>query len=190
VVRENVLYRCGQLTLTGLKEVIHDKGIKTVVTLRDRTGDGDGSPDLAEEEYCRAQEINYYRIPPAHWESADAGPPPVEKGVKKFRAIMADPANYPVLVHCFAGVHRTGAYCAIYRMEFEHWTNAEAIAEVKALGYSNLDEELDVLGYLEHYCPTWKDPVMAAPTGKTGSPRNKRKPGRPRRLNKPQLTTL
>jgi protein tyrosine/serine phosphatase len=56
-----------------------------------------------------------------------------------------------VLVHCCAGVHRTGAYCAIYRMEFEGWTNAEALAEMKALGYSNLDEEWDIRGYLESY---------------------------------------
>ena len=42
--------------------------------------------------------------------------------------VMADPGNYPVLVHCFAGIHRTGAYCAVYRMEFERWDNADAMA--------------------------------------------------------------
>ena len=61
---------------------------------------------------------------------------------------MSDPANYPVLVHCFAGIHRTGAYCAIYRMEFDHWTNDRAIDELKAHGYYNLPEEKDILGYL------------------------------------------
>ena len=70
--------------------------------------------------------------------------------------IMRDPANHPVLIHCFAGIHRTGSYCAIYRMEFEHWTNARAIQEVKAFGYTNLDDEEDVLGYLERYQPTEK----------------------------------
>jgi protein tyrosine/serine phosphatase len=66
---------------------------------------------------------------------------------------MADPKNYPVLVHCFAGIHRTGAYTAIYRMEFEGWSNAKAIAEVKACGYTNLDDEWDILNYLERYRP-------------------------------------
>ena len=74
---------------------------------------------------------------------------------RKFRALLADPKNHPVLVHCFAGVHRTGAYAAIYRMEFERWSNARAIAELKACGYSNLDDEWDVLGYLEQYRPSW-----------------------------------
>jgi protein tyrosine/serine phosphatase len=78
--------------------------------------------------------------------------------VRKFREIMADPDNFPVLIHCFAGIHRSGAYCAIYRMEHDHWTNAQAIAELKAHGYDNLDDEWDILGYLEQYCPTWRQP--------------------------------
>ena len=34
-VRPGVLYRSGQLSLTGLKRVVHDEGIRTVVSLRD-----------------------------------------------------------------------------------------------------------------------------------------------------------
>jgi tyrosine-protein phosphatase SIW14 len=66
---------------------------------------------------------------------------------------MDNPDNYPVLVHCFGGIHRTGAYCAIYRMEYEHWSNAQAIAELRAGGYKDLDDEWDLLGYLEQYRP-------------------------------------
>jgi len=60
------------------------------------------------------------------------------------------------LVHCFAGIHRTGAFCAIYRMEYEGWTNAGAIAEMKACGYNTLEDEWDVLGYIEKYQPRKK----------------------------------
>jgi protein tyrosine/serine phosphatase len=158
VVEEGVLYRSGQLTLSGLKQVIHDYGIKTIVTLRDPVTPKEGSPDRAEEQYCTTEELNYVRIPPKHWWSAQ-GPAPAEEGVRKFRAIMADQSNYPVLIHCFAGTHRTGAYCAIYRMEHDHWSNAKAIEELKACGYENLDDEWDILGYLEQYRPTWAPPV-------------------------------
>ena len=41
-------------------------------------------------------------------------------------------------------------------MEHDHWGNAQAIEEVKAFGYTNLAGEGDILGYLEHYQPTWK----------------------------------
>jgi len=155
IVKDGVLYRSGQTTLFGLKNLIHEYGIRTVVTLRDAPAAGEAPPDLAEEQYCLSEEINYVRIPPRHWESAD-GPPPVEEGVEKFRDVMRDPANYPVLVHCFAGTHRTGAYCEIYHMEFDHWSNSQAIDDLIAHGYYNLQEEKDILGYLTNYKPTWK----------------------------------
>jgi protein tyrosine/serine phosphatase len=162
VVSEGKLYRSGHLSLSALKRIVHDYGIRTVISLRETDAPGKLPFEAQEEDYCEAQEINYYRIPPRNW-SAPAGPPPVEKGVRKFLAVMSDPDNYPVLIHCFAGIHRSGAYCAIYRMEFEHWTNAEAIAELKASGYDNLGEELDILGYLEDYRPSWREPSESAP---------------------------
>ncbi len=114
------------------------------------------------------------RILPNQWGDV-GGSVPVEEGVRKFRAVMNDPHNYPVLVHCFAGIHRTGAYCAIYRMEFEHWSNAQAIAEMKACGYTNLDDELDILGYLEQYRPSWM-PKEETPSSPPSSAELKEKP--------------
>ncbi len=156
VVKDGVLYRSGQLTLFGLKNLLHEYRIRTVVTLRGPAVEGETAPDQAEEDYCNAEEINYVRLPPAHWESAE-GPPPVEENVERFRAVMSDPANYPVLIHCFAGIHRTGAYCAIYHMEFDHWSNERAIDDLIAHGYTNLPEEEDIWGYLQDYRPTWKN---------------------------------
>jgi protein tyrosine/serine phosphatase len=158
VVRQGVLYRSGQPSLSALKGVIRDYGIKMVISLRDGPYPGAEPPDLAEEQYCRAQEIGYCRISPTRWGSED-GSVPAEEGVRRFLEIMRDPANYPVLIHCFAGIHRTGIFVAIYRMEFDHLSNAEAIAELKESGYDNLDEEWDVLGYLEQYRPSWRSPA-------------------------------
>jgi tyrosine-protein phosphatase SIW14 len=154
LVREGVLYRSAQMKLPGLKRAVHDYGIRTVVSLRDATT----ADDRAEEEYCRKEEMNFFRLPPRTWDTTN-GPAAAEENVRKFREIIADSKNYPILVHCFAGIHRTGAYVAVYRMEREHWTNEEAIAEVKACGYENLGEELDILTYLEKYQPSWKKPA-------------------------------
>jgi protein tyrosine/serine phosphatase len=161
VVRDGVLYRSAQMTPHGLKRVIHDYGIRTVVSLRDE----DRPDDLAEEAYCRKEEVNFYRLPPRHWEAIN-GPPEVEPNVCKWRDIISDPDNYPILVHCFAGIHRTGAYVAIYHMERDHWSNDEAIADLVAGGYTTLKYDLDLLGYLEQYRPTWKqssEPPTAPP---------------------------
>jgi protein tyrosine/serine phosphatase len=172
VVREGVLYRSGKMTLDGLKRAVHDYGIKTVVSLRD----ADRLDDQAEEAFCAREEINFVRLPPKHWDTT-YGPAEVEPNVRAFLEVMNDPDNYPVLVHCLAGIHRTGAYCAVYRMERERWGNAEAIAEMKAFGYENLDDEFDILGYLEQFRPSWAAPkVEPPPAPKKAHPR-RGKPG-------------
>jgi protein tyrosine/serine phosphatase len=154
-VRDGVLYRSGQMSIFGLRNVIHDYRIKTVVTLRDAYYPNDPPPDLAEEKYCRDQEINYVRIPPRSW-WAPAGEVPADEGIRQFLEVVDNPDNYPVLIHCFGGIHRAGAFTAIYRMEYEHWTNAEAMAEMKRCGYSTLDDEWDISTYLEKYRPRWQ----------------------------------
>jgi tyrosine-protein phosphatase SIW14 len=167
-VQEGVLYRSGQLSLAGLKQVVHDHGIRTVISLRDVHDHGDKPkatpkatpratlpPDWAEEEYCDAEAIRYFRISPKGW-SADDGSVPAEEGVRLFRRVMDDPSNYPVLLHCFAGIHRTGAFCAIYQMEYEHWTNEQALAELRAHGYTELGDEWNLLSYLQRYRPRWQ----------------------------------
>ncbi len=148
VVDEGVLYRSGQMSLDGLKRVIRDYGIKTVVTLRDTRVPGEPPPDFDEEGYCASQGLHYFRIPLRNPDSSTKLSP-MDEGVKNFRAIMANKENRPVLVHCLAGIHRTGTFCAIYRMEFDHWTIGEAVAEMKTCGYDKIEDKLDVMGYLE-----------------------------------------
>jgi tyrosine-protein phosphatase SIW14 len=155
VVRDGVLYRSGQITLDGLKQIVQDYQIKTVITLRDAPSPGDPPPDLDEEEWCKSQEMNHVRLTPRAWEAAD-GSVPAAKNVAVFIEVMKNPDNYPVLIHCLAGKHRTGAYCAVFRMEHDKWTNQQAIDEMKLYGYENVQEHLDLLSYLESYEPTWR----------------------------------
>lgn len=152
LVREGVLYRSGQMSRSGLKAVIRDYGIKTVISLRDSVLANERPPDWAEEEFCAAEGINYCRISPRVWLTPD-GRTPAEEGVHQFLAVMDDPKNFPVLIHCYAGIHRSGAFTAIYRMEYEHYSNARAIAELRSHGYTALEDEWDLLGYLEQYVP-------------------------------------
>jgi hypothetical protein len=41
-------------------------------------------------------------------------------------------------------------------MEVQHWSNARAIEELRDAGYGNIEDEWDVLSYLEDYQPSWK----------------------------------
>ncbi len=44
---------------------------------------------------------------------------------------MRDPTLRPLYVHCQHGVDRTGAMMAVYRIQEEGWSNAEAYAEME-----------------------------------------------------------
>lgn len=144
VVEEGRLYRSGQLTPAVLDRVIHDHGIKTVVCLRSLAREGDTTLENAEELWCADRGVRYLRLNPAPWDS-----PAERANLDAFLRAVRD--DGPVLIHCFAGLHRTGVFCAVYRMDRHGWTNAEAIAEMYAVGY--FQEDPSALVFLRTYEP-------------------------------------
>ena len=55
--------------------------------------------------------------------------------IKTFLDLMDREDTYPALIHCRAGLHRTGVMVAIYRMEYDGWSRAEAMSELRAHGF-------------------------------------------------------
>jgi tyrosine-protein phosphatase SIW14 len=156
VVEDGKLYRSGQLSPAGMERVLHDYGIKTVVTLRASRDPALPCPDAWEAEMCAARGVRHVRIVPRVWGADEKGEVPAERGVREFLAVMDDPANHPVLLHCFAGVHRTGTMCALYRMEYNRWPVDRATAEMEWFGYDPADLHEHVRTYLNNYRPRWK----------------------------------
>lgn len=152
-VREGFFYRSGQMTVPGLARTVHDLGIKTVITLRDGNKPDDPPPDLAEENWCRQNGLNYHRFRPLAWEGFDGSPAPVESNISKYLKVLGDYESYPIMLHCFAGIHRTGTYAAIYRMEVEHWPLEKAVQEMRACGYTQIENDLDLCGFIMGYRP-------------------------------------
>jgi tyrosine-protein phosphatase SIW14 len=145
------VYRSGVANPVMLKKTIGDYGIKSVVSLRDAREGASTDQYDAEEYTVRSMGLNYLKLSPKTWKKEGDAPPPVQTNVEQFLDLMDNPANYPVWIHCFAGTHRTGIYCALYRMEYQQWDSARAMEELKSMGYVKLDEEPDVSGYLKSY---------------------------------------
>lgn len=62
----------------------------------------------------------------------------LKEKVDRVVALMADPANQPVYVHCRHGQDRTGIVVAAYRMKLQGWRLADAEAEMQAFGFNDV----------------------------------------------------
>jgi protein tyrosine/serine phosphatase len=154
VVKDGELYRSGQMPADRFARVVREFGIKAVVSLRDRQGDDGVFEDQAEADYCAANGVAFFRLPPGDWSPVD-GVIPGERTVSDFLRIVTDPTadHRPLLIHCFAGIHRTGAHCAVYRMEFDRWPADEAVAEMRSMGTPRTTFAPNLLNYLNGYRP-------------------------------------
>ncbi len=134
------VYRSGQMTASGFEEAVDLYGIRTIINLQDEFPD----PDIAlgyftretikESELCRQLGVRYVFLGP-DLISRKRIPHDRPPAIDLFLELMDDPDIYPVLLHCRAGLHRTGVMVGVYRMEYEGWTRGEAIAEMKAHGF-------------------------------------------------------
>lgn len=140
VVDPGHLYRSGSMTAAGFREMIRQYGIRTVVNVRDDCPepvleeDYFTSATIAERQLCEELGVRYVFLPPdlVNRQHVDRARP---KAIDQFLALMDDPANQPVLLHCKAGLHRTGCLAAVYRMEYNHWPMEQALIELKNHGF-------------------------------------------------------
>ena len=166
VVTDGAMYRSGQFTARGLREIIQAHGIRTVLNLQYENPDPLlpeewlGTPRYRESEICREFGVRYIRLEPDRKATdeelkamATTGRP---YAIDQFLAIMDEPNVRPVLIHCMAGLHRTGRLTAIYRMEYEGWTAEAAMHELKANGYGDFkctDTDEFFVKYIREYQP-------------------------------------
>ncbi len=169
VVTPGKFYRSGCMTAAGLESAIKTYGLRTVINLMEEAPD----PLLYPHYFARASipeskvvERSGARYIPmtvtylGHVKALTERPITLER----YLEILDDPASYPVLVHCKAGLHRTGVLVAVYRMEYEGWSWQDALAEVKANGFgefvsSSANEYIDqyILKYRPHLRPSLVD---------------------------------
>jgi protein tyrosine/serine phosphatase len=138
------VYRSGQLTSVGFAEAVQRYGIRTVINLQNEFPDPDVEQSFLdprtspESEICEQLGIRFVYIEPDLVRRCQV---PAERpaAIDHFLTILDDPESYPVLIHCRAGLHRTGCMVAVYRMEYEGWSPQRAIEELKANGFGVWD---------------------------------------------------
>jgi tyrosine-protein phosphatase SIW14 len=140
-------YRCGQMSADAFRKQIREHGIKTVINLQDEFPDpvlSSGywdSPHIPESQVCAEAGARYMFLTWAGERGllarTEASPTHRPQVIDDFLQVCDDASNYPILIHCMAGLHRTGALTAVYRMEYEGWPVADAVRELRANGYGD-----------------------------------------------------
>jgi protein tyrosine/serine phosphatase len=155
-----VLYRCGQLSIDGFVEAVDRYGIRTIINAQDEYPDPDiersfwDRATVKESELCRELGVRYVHLPPDLIPRRQV-PANRPAAIERFLAIMDDPANLPVLVHCRAGLHRTGVLAAVYRMEYQGWTHEQAIHELRDMGFGEFVSS-SANDYITQYILTYR----------------------------------
>jgi protein tyrosine/serine phosphatase len=120
---EQDFYRGAQPTAEGFRQ-LRTMGVKTVVSLRTE----DVDTQEAERTTVESLGMRWVHIPMRmYWKPSD-------KQVLRFLAVVMDPQQRPVFVHCRKGQNRTGLLVAIYRVVAQGWPPKQAFSEGRSLG--------------------------------------------------------
>lgn len=142
VVEEGVLYRSAQPTPRHLRNLVRDKGLRTVLIVRE------GESERVLEEKAAAERLGL-KVIHLHLPSRQRVS---DEHLAAFFECVDQPANHPVLVHCSAGRHRTGYLCARYRIDRQGWTVDRAIEEMLSFG-CDFEDHAMILDQLRSYRP-------------------------------------
>jgi tyrosine-protein phosphatase SIW14 len=118
------VYRGAQPTNEGFN-YLAKIGVKTVVDLRERGDRAD-----REARLVTSLGMQYVNVP------MSGLTPPTEAEITRILGLLEDVSPGAVFVHCMRGADRTGAVIAAYRIDHNHWDNAQALNEAMSCGMS------------------------------------------------------
>lgn len=99
--------------------LLSKRGLKTVVNLR-----RSGASAQREEAIAKKLGLKYVHIPMGFGT-------PSPTSINQFLAVVTNPENQPVYVHCRQGADRTGTVVGIYRMLVQGWSFDKTYSEMR-----------------------------------------------------------
>ena len=150
-ITDGKVYKSGVIPPDELAGYISKNKIKSVVDLRfPGTADLVNNPEIPTE--LTAEKNAIAKIGAVNYFNNGSDQVPTPKNLENFYKIMDNKDNYPVLIHCYHGTGRAEMYSAIYRIEYENWSNEQARQGVRTfVAFSSFDDGTPKGEYLKAY---------------------------------------
>jgi protein tyrosine/serine phosphatase len=150
-ITEGKVYKSGVIPPDEIADYVKKYHIKSIVDLRfPGTGDDVNNPEVPAE--LTAEKEAVAKIPGVNYFNDGSDQVPKQENLDKFFKIMDNKDNYPVLIHCFHGIGRAQMYSAIYRIEYEGFSNEEARSKAAfPVMFSSFDDGKPKGEYLKAY---------------------------------------
>lgn len=150
-ITDGKVYKSGVIPPDEIPDYVKKYHIKSIVDLRfPGTGDDVNNPEIPSE--LTAEKLAVAKIAGVNYFNNGSDQVPKQENLNSFFKIMDNPANYPVLIHCYHGIGRAEMYSAIYRIEYENFTNEQARKGVRTIiRWSSFDDGTPKGEYLKAY---------------------------------------
>ncbi|WP_281232160.1 dual specificity protein phosphatase family protein [Flavobacterium gelatinilyticum] len=150
-ITEGKVYKSGVIPPDEIEDYVKKYHIKSIVDLRfPGTQDLVNNPEVPEELMAEKEAVA--KIKGVNYFNNGSDQIPTQKDLDAFFKIMDDKSNYPVLIHCYHGIGRAQMYSALYRIEYEGFTNEEARNKTRAIiKFGSFDDGTPKGEYLKSY---------------------------------------
>ncbi len=150
-ITDNKVYKSGVIPPDQIESYVKEHKIKSIVDLRfPGTNDLVNNPEIPKELIEEQQAVE--KIGGVNYFNNGSDQVPKQENLDQFFKIMDNKDNYPVLIHCYHGIGRAEMYSALYRIEYEGWSNEEARKGVRSLvKWSSFDDGTPKGEYLKAY---------------------------------------
>jgi predicted protein tyrosine phosphatase len=151
IITEGKVYKSGVIPPDELESYVAKYHIKSIVDLRfPGTTDLTNNPEIPAE--LTAEQKAIAKIKGVNYFNNGSEQVPKQENLDRFFKIMDNKDNYPVLIHCYHGIGRGEMYSALYRIEYENFTNEEARQGVRTVvKFSSFDDGTPKGEYLKSY---------------------------------------
>jgi predicted protein tyrosine phosphatase len=150
-ITEGKVYKSGVIPPDEIESYVAKYHIKSIVDLRfPGTTDLTNNPEIPAE--LTAEQNAIAKIKGVNYFNNGSEQVPKQENLDRFFKIMDNKDNYPVLIHCYHGIGRGEMYSALYRIEYENFTNEAARQGVRTLvKFSSFDDGTPKGEYLKSY---------------------------------------